>query len=390
MPESGGKETIRMESAQAAPAAGIIESRKAEIAEKEARLASFLDRNGLAAVLLARNNNLAWITAGQVEARVATGSEAAVCSVLLTRDGRRYCITPANEAPRMAAEEFSGLFYEPVLYPWIDNRTDALARELAGSGKIGSDLPRPGFETVDIAPLRTPLLPGEIERFRALGAATAEVTAQTLNGLEPGVTEDEMAARIAAGLLAEHITPTVLLMAVDERIYRYKHAVPRGAVLKRYGMLNLCARQHGLVVSITRFVHFGPPPAELAANFVHSAAINAKLHHATRKGASGAAIYSAAERAYAEAGAAEDIALHHQGGAAGYAEREWIITPTSTAVVQDPEVYAYNPSLRGAKAEDTVVLRNGIIENLTPTPGLPSIETEVGGAVYRSAGLLVR
>jgi Xaa-Pro dipeptidase len=65
-------------------------------------------------------------------------------------------------------------------------------------------------------------------------------------------------------------------------------------------------------------------------------------------------------------------------------------TPSSTAVVQDPEVYAYNPSLRGAKAEDTVVLRNGVIENLTATPGLPSIETEVEGTVYRSAGLLVR
>ncbi|MBT9331221.1 M24 family metallopeptidase [Paracidobacterium acidisoli] len=379
-----------MQSAQATPApAPAIADNRLEIAEKEARLAAFLDRNGLSAVLLARHPNLAWITAGQVEARVG-GGDAAVCSVLLTRDGRRYCITPANEAPRMAAEEFNGLFYEPVLYPWIADRTAELARELAGDGKIGSDLPREGFETVNLASLRTPLLAPEIDRFHALGAKTAEITTQALQDLEPGVTEDEMAARVAAALLAVHITPTVLLMAVDERIYRYKHAVPRGAVLKRYGMLNLCARQHGLIVSITRFVHFGAPPAELAANFVHSAAINAKLHHATRKGATASEIYTAAERAYAEAGAAEDIALHHQGGAAGYGEREWLITPGATTVVEDPEVFAYNPSLRGAKAEDTVVLRNGAIELLTATPELPFIETEVGGRVYRSADLLVR
>ena len=53
------------------------------------------------------------------------------------------------------------------------------------------------------------------------------------------------------------ILPSVYLYAVDERIYKYKHAVARGARLKKYAMLNLCARKWGLAISITRFVHFG-------------------------------------------------------------------------------------------------------------------------------------
>jgi Xaa-Pro dipeptidase len=367
-----------------------IDSRQLEIAEKEARLAAFLDRNGLAAVLLSRHGNLAWITGGKVEARVALGSETAVCSVLLTRDGRRYCITPAIEAPRLAAEEFNGLFYEAVLFPWTEDRTAALARELTGSGKIGSDIYRPGFETVDLTSLRSPLLPAEVERFRALGADTAALTTEVLLSLEPGITEHEMTARTAAAFLAAGISPTVLLMAVDDRIRTFKHAPARGATLKRYGMLNLCARRHGLIVSITRFVHFGAMPSELANNFVLAAGINARLQYASRNGVTAAEVYAEAERAYADAGASEEIARHHQGGAAGYGEREWLITPKGTAVISDPEVFAYNPSLRGAKAEDTTLLLDGVIEILTPTPELPVIETEVGGKLYPSPGVLIR
>ena len=51
--------------------------------------------------------------------------------------------------------------------------------------------------------------------------------------------------------------PSVYLFAVDDRIFKYKHAAARGKRLKQYGMLNLCARKWGLAISITRFVHFG-------------------------------------------------------------------------------------------------------------------------------------
>jgi antitoxin VapB len=199
-----------------------------------------------------------------------------------------------------------------------------------------------------------------------------------------------MAARVSAALLTRGIAPTVLLMATDERIRRYKHAVPRAGVLKRYGMLNLCARRSGLVVSITRFVHFGAVPAELPAAFEAAAQINAALQHATRNGALSAEIFAAAERAYATVGAADEIEKHHQGGPCGYAERDWVITPHGTERVTAPQAFAYNPSLRGAKAEDTVLLADNKIEVLTATPELPTIEATVEGVTYRSAGVLVR
>jgi Xaa-Pro dipeptidase len=363
----------------------LSESLRSELDLKQARLAALMDDHGWEAILLSRHENIAWATAGRVEARVGP-VETAVCSLLITRAGKRYCIAPNNEGPRLAAEELAGLDYEPSLYPWANGDACGLAHKIAGP-EIASDAAHPGFYPAHLTPLRTPLLPTEVERFRTLGAAVAASTTRVLKTLAPGVTEDEMAARVAADLLARHITPTVLLMAADERIFRYKHAVPRAGVLKNYGMLNLCARRWGLAISITRFVHFGPIPATLAANFEKAAAINAVLLHATRAGATSAGLYSAAARAYADAGVPDEINQHHQGGPCGYLERDWVATPDGTQIVEPVQAFAWNPSLQGAKAEDTVVLSDGAIENLTATPDLPVLDTVLDGKLYRSAGV---
>jgi Xaa-Pro dipeptidase len=360
-----------------------------EIQEKLKRIENFLDRNGAGALLLSRHGNIAWITAGQVEARVVAGSETAVCSLLLMRDGHRYYLAPNNEGTRLADEEFAGLGYEAVIYPWYESRANRL-RELLGDATLCADILAPDARIVNLVDLQTPLLPTEIARLRTLSLDTAAITAEVLQGLAPGITEREMAARTSSALLMRGIAPSVVLMGVDDRIRRYKHAVPRGGVLKRYGMLNLCARRWGLVVSITRFVHFGQPPSELADAFKAAAQIHAEILHATREQAVSSEIFAAARRAYASVGAADEIEKHHQGGPCGYAERDWVITPSGNERVVLPQAFAYNPSLPGAKVEDTVVIENGSIEVLTRTPELPLIESTVKGVTYSSADLLVR
>ena len=52
-----------------------------ELEEKAERIGRLLDRQKLSALLLSRHENIAWATAGQVEARVALGSEVAVASL---------------------------------------------------------------------------------------------------------------------------------------------------------------------------------------------------------------------------------------------------------------------------------------------------------------------
>jgi len=362
----------------------------AELDAKHAQLVEWLNAQQLAGVLLRRNENVAWLTGGAVELRVLTTGETGVASLLVTADGRRYYFTTENEAPRLHDEEFGALDFEPVLFPWWADDTNAAAARLAG-GALGSDTPAAGMTHVNLAPLRASLSESEIARYRWLGAETAAATVEALNEVEPGLSEYDLEAITASGLLRRGLLPSVSLFAVDERILKYKHAVPRGKRLKQYGMLNFCARKWGLVVSITRFIHFGALPEELSDRLNSAARVNAALLNATRVCATSAALFKVAQEAYVAEGFAGEERFHHQGGPTGYGEREWVATPAGIEVVVNNQAFAWNPSIRGAKSEDTVILRAGTIENLTATPELPQLtEAIVEGSTYAAAGVLVR
>jgi antitoxin VapB len=361
----------------------------AELDAKQEKLVEWLKTQGLAGVLIRRNENVAWLTGGAVELRVLTPCETGVASLLVTAAGKRCYFTTENEAPRLHDEEFGALDFEPVLFPWWADDTVAAARKLA-PGPLATDTPVAGLTSVSLASLREALSESEIARYRWLGLETAAATVEALHEVEPGLSEYDLEAITANALLRRGILPSVYLYAVDDRILKYKHAVARGKRLKQYGMLNLCSRKWGLAISITRFIHFGALPAELAARFEAAAQVNAALLNATRVGATSAELFKVAQAAYAAQGFPGEERFHHQGGATGYGEREWIATPEGTQVVVNNQAFAWNPSIRGAKTEDTALLRNGVIENLTPTPELPVIAANVEGSTYAAAGVLVK
>jgi Xaa-Pro dipeptidase len=361
-----------------------------ELDAKHERLVEWLKLQGLAGVLIRRNENVAWLTGGAVELRVLTPSETGVASLLVTASGKRYYFTTENEAPRLRDEEFGALDFEPALFPWWADDTAAAATKLAG-GSLGTDTPSAGKTLVNLYPLRAALCESEIARYRWLGAETAAATVEALHEVEPGLSEFDMEAITASGLLRRGILPSVALYAVDERIFNYKHAAPRGRRLKQYGMLNLCSRKWGLAISITRFVYFGALPEELAARFNSAAQVNAALLNASRGGATSAELFKVAQAAYAAEGFPGEERFHHQGGPTGYGEREWLATPQGIEALHNNQALAWNPSIRGGKVEDTVLLHDGVIENLTSTPELPVLtDAVVEGSTYAAAGVLVK
>jgi Xaa-Pro dipeptidase len=364
------------------------EAWNAELETKHQQVVDWLRSEGLDGLLLKRHENIAWLTGGAVEVRVQTPNVTGVAALLVTAEGGRYYLTTANEAPRLHDEEFGALDFEPVIFPWYANDTDDKALELS-RGKLASDTYIPGCFPAHMYALRASLQETEIERFRWLGAQTADATTVVLQQLGPGQTEYAMEGQVAAALLCRGILPSVYLMATDERIYKYKHAVARGKTLEKYGMLNLCARKWGLTVSITRFAYFGAFPAELEERFHAAAQVNAALLDATRVGATAAELFRVAADAYAREGFAGEEQLHHQGGATGYWEREWVATPDGKGQVVNNQAFAWNPSVRGGKVEDTVLLKDGKIELLTATPELPALASSANGNNYPATGVLI-
>jgi antitoxin VapB len=339
-------------------------------------------------VQLELTENIAWLTAGRVDRRVLLPSATGIATILLLQSGDAFYLAPDNESRRLAEEDFAGLPFTPVTAPWHSLDLPERARWLAGDGTIIADTAPEGASL--LSGQRASLTDTEIERYRWLGRNTAQVTASVLKSLQPGITERIMAAGIASGLRERGIEPSVLLMAVDDRILRYKHAVAQNATLEHFGMLNLCSRRWGLCISITRFVHFGPMPQRLQDAFAAAAEVNAQLLATTKVGTSSAELFHTAADAYASLGHTGEELRHHQGGATGYSEREWLATPGGKERVVNNQAFAWNPSVAGGKVEDTALLRDDKIELLTDTPDLPAVSTTPGNLVVHSAGVLIR
>src|ERR1017187_492537 len=100
----------------------------AELDAKHQKSVEWLRAKHLAGVLIRRNENVAWVTGGAVELRVLTPCETGVASLLVTAEGKRYYFTTENEAPRLHDEEFGALDFEPGLFPWYADETNAAAR----------------------------------------------------------------------------------------------------------------------------------------------------------------------------------------------------------------------------------------------------------------------
>ena len=359
-----------------------------EFEDKRRRLRDAMEQTGVAAVQVQRTENLAWLTAGRVDRRVLLPSATGIATVLMLRNGDCFYLAPDNEATRLAEEDFAGLPFTAVAAPWHAADFTAEIARLTANGRLAADTSADGDALLHA--LRATLVETEIARYRWLAAKLAAIATEVLKTLEPGTAESTMAARVSSALIERGIEPSVLLMAADERILRYKHAVTQLGVLQRFGMLNLCARRWGLCASITRFVHFGPMPQQLADAFAVAAEVNAALLAATRAGATAAGLFATAAATYAAHGHPGEELRHHQGGATGYGEREWVATPGGAEQVQDAQAFAWNPSVAGGKVEDTVLLCNGAIELLTRTPELPVVQTGVGGLTIESAGVLLR
>ena len=365
-----------------------VDEHVAEYERKLGVLAAFVREKGLSGVVVSRHENIAWLTAGLADTRVGVLRETGAASVLVTSEGEAVLLTTNNEVERFMEEDFAALKMRAVVKPWYANDLAASVREVVGARAVATDQAGGEWTVVSLQPLRLTLTQDEVKRYRWVGRAAATTAQEIVRALQPGMSEREMQSMLARELIAKGMLPSVYLEAVDDRARRYKHAVPRNGVLESLAMLGFCVRRWGLTVAMTRFVHFGKAPLDLEERFQATAVIAARLQHVTRDGISAEQLFQAAREAYAAVGYEGEEKGHHQGGATGYMEREWIARPGGAEKVRGPQAFAWNPSLNGAKSEDTVLLIGDAIEVLTSTPELPVVKTEIEGRVFESAGLL--
>ena len=339
-----------------------------EIQTKLQRLRPWLEENQLDGVLLQTRPNFAWITGGR-DNHVSNASESGVAAVLATAD-KLLCLCNQIESPRMKTEELALSGIEVADFPWWNpgQGRETITKILGGRriacdvDALGMGLPRlpAGF-----AQLRWSLTDLEIQRYRYCGQIASAALESVCRQIQPGESEFDIAARIEFEVQRTGANPCVVLVATDQRISEYRHPIPTSRKLERSAMLVLCAEYRGLIANCTRLVHFGPLPDDLRHKHQAVCNVDACVNLATRPGRTLAQVFADLQQAYADNGYPDEWQLHHQGGSTGYQGRELFANPfTQTAILPD-QAFAWNPSIRGTKSEDTILCTDKGIESLT-------------------------
>lgn len=337
------------------------EPQAAETHAKLDRLRAWMTTAGYDAVILRRTASLAWITTGATTYVNTANGEGPVTAVV-TAD-RQILLTNTIEGPRIVEEEHvADLGWEVRRSPWFESAATPTHADILGravtADRIASDTSLPGTTGVggEISRLRSRLLPVEVERFRLLAAECANVMNAAVRSTQPGQSEYEIAAHLWAAAQPRGIQVIVNLIATDERIRRYRHPLPTTKTLDRHALLVMCGRRDGLVASVSRIVHFGPVPEEIQRAQDAVAHVDAAAISASRPGRTLGDVFGEIQRAYADAGFPDGWQGHHQGGVAAYEPREYLALPNNEDVLEPGMVCAWNPSLPGAKSEDSVIV----------------------------------
>jgi len=364
--------------------------RSEEIAVKKEKLKAYLESKGLDCVLLNRQCNFSWITAGGSD-YVAVASEEGVASVYF--DGKKSIILCNNiEGPRLKDEEVLENSFEIVSYPWQEEkRKNDILKGLISGKKTASDTPVAGdLDPLDRSfdELRFSLCESEIMRYRDLGRMCAEIVQESASGVKVGQTENQVAGKLSGLCYSRGVIPVVNLVAADERISKYRHPLPTDKPLKKYIMIVLCGRKWGMVAACTRLVHFGTPDDELQKKMRAVANVDAALIVSSRPGTRLCEVLQEGIKEYERQGYADEWRLHHQGGSAGYNAREVKATPDEKTPIFENQPLAWNPSITGVKSEDTMIAFKDAFEVITETPEISTIEVEYEGIKIRRSDIL--
>lgn len=316
------------------------------------RLRIWMQGQGFDRFFVQQPENFAWLTGGDNTVVVLRP----VGAWLEVTPDRLILHSSQIEAARLLEEEVPGV--EVVRYPWYD--------PLPPQGPSDSEH--------DLTPLRLVLSAEEQNTFRDLGQDAAMALGNGLRAAKPEWSEYHLAGAISEELLSRGIQPVVLLVAGEERVFRYRHPIPRQKPLGRLCMGVICGRRHGLIASVTRLRSFGHPEAQHLNQQI--AQVEAAALNASRPGATVGEVLQAIREGYAAIGQAGEFENHHQGGITGYRSREVLARPGLELKLEAGMALAWNPSIPGAKMEDTFLLTGGGLENLTTEEKWPTLRLE--------------
>lgn len=367
-------------------------TRLEETKTKVQRVRELLVRTGLKGILLKSQANFSWITSGGLNV-VTISDIQGIASILITAESA-YFISNNIELPRMHDEESLGeLGFEPVVFEWFSDQESEAVANIVPPKQVGCDCPVSDYRYLEkeIRELRYVLLPPEIDRYLWLGEKASSALEKVLSEfVQPGMKESEVVGELSKTLWKNRIDSVCYQSAADERAFRYRHAIPTERSIERYLMLNVNARKWGLITTVTRSAHFGKIDPGLAKQYLDNTYIECGMIAFSRPGTLLRDIFARTCKLYEDFGYAGEWKNHHQGGAQGYCNRDYLMKPDSEEQVLENQCFCWNPSISGTKSEDAIITQKRGHLFITRPMVFPTVKIELEGLTFKRPALLER
>jgi hypothetical protein len=360
--------------------------------ERVEKVRSLFEENGADALLISKCNNFSWFTFG-ARSHITLNATEGEASILVTPDGVYLLINNIElqrlkdlELPREIQQEL-----KVVEYDWFE-RTSAEKRAIDSivKGKVISDTGRYDTGTVDLVSLRSVLSDYEVGFYSDLGRECDEIFSDVVPSFTPDMTELEVQGIMYREMAKRDIEPVLTLAFSEESTLTYRHNLSRNTKLTRRGFVSICARRRGLIISSSRSFMFeeveGIREQHRCNCYVDSVAIVS-----SRPEEKLSDVFEKIKEAYATQEAPGEWRFHHQGGLAGYSPREVVADPYTSVVLKSGNSLAWNPTIRGTKSEDTVVLLAGQnrIVSYPQSSRWPALIFEIGGQTVRRPNIVL-
>jgi len=138
----------------------------------------------------------------------------------------------------------------------------------------------------------------------------------------------------------------------------------------------------GVIVSLTRFLHFGKLPENLRQKYLANVYIDCTFMAATRAGVPAREVLTQGIEAYRAKGYPDEWKLHHQGGSIGYTGRDYRTNFQTPDVIQENQGFTWNPSITGRNPRTPSWPP---VTDLSPSPRpvlYPSMAMEAAGTSF--------
>lgn len=359
--------------------------------EKEGRLLELLYERNLDAVIIGRQSNFAWLSAGGRN-YVLAASDYGTAYVVITRD-RKILVANTMDGQRILDEELANSDYELIVLKWFEDSLESAVSKLVSGWKAISDVPIPNatFAPELVSALHYPLTKSEINRYREAAESAEQIIDTVARKVTPGMSEQMVETMLREEYARNGFLDTVILIGADDRISKYRHPTPTDNVIRNTLLLAPSPRREGLFMPISRMVFFGNRvPDELRRKYDTLLQIEGCVMEACKPGETFSRINELEKKLYRDSFYPDEWQYHFMGGLTGYYPNDPTRYKDPGTTILPYQTFNWYLTITGAKVEEILLTTENGNELLSVRGIWPCRSIETDTCSYKLPDILLR